>query len=126
MSVNKRRYTRSQTWSDTTAHLKVTEEYGEGSRSSIRLSGPVENLGANGFFLKTDEIVSVPAKTDIEIDFDPHSDSPALKIQAIGQTVHLSKGGIGIRFTSIDLNKLQKCIIGKMNRLEAQSSAQKQ
>jgi hypothetical protein len=117
MAMNKRKNTRSQVWPDTKAFLKITEEYGGRSRSHIKLSGVVQNLGSNGFFLETKEIVPVPAKAEIVIDFDPKSDSPVLKIQATGQTVHRSKGGIGIRFTGIDLNKLQKCIVAKMNKL---------
>lgn len=116
--MNKRKNTRSQVWPDTKATLKVTEDYGGGSRSRINISGIVNNLGSNGFFIVTDEKVPIPAKTEIIIDFDPESNSPAFKIQASGQTVHMTKEGIGIRFTTIDLNKLQKCIVAKMNKLE--------
>jgi len=116
--MNKRKNTRSQVWPDTKAILKVTEDYGGGSRSHIKISGTVQNLGSNGFFIETNESVPIPAKTEIIIDFDPESNSPAFKIQATGKTVHMSKGGVGIRFTAIDLNKLQKCIIAKMNKLE--------
>ena len=116
--MNKRKNTRSQVWPDTKATLRVTEDYGGGSRSHINISGTVKNLGSNGFFIETDEMVPIPSKTEIIIDFDPESNSPAFKIQATGQTVHTTKGGIGIRFTTIDLNKLQKCIVAKMNKLE--------
>jgi hypothetical protein len=121
MAINKRKNTRSQIWPDTTAMVKVVEDYGGGSRAHLAISGKVQNLGSNGFFIETEELVQVPAKAEIVIDFDPQSDSPAFKIQASGRTVHVSKGGIGIRFTSIDLNKLQKCIIAKMNKLEEES-----
>jgi len=115
--INKRKSTRSQTWPDTQATIKVADAYGRSTRSYLTITGVVQNLGANGFFLETDEIVPVPAMTDIIIDFDPVSESSALTVRASGETVHLSKGGIGIRFTSIDLGKLQKCIIAKMNKL---------
>ncbi len=119
--MNKRNNTRSQVWPDTTATIKVAEAYGAGSRRHTIIKGIVQNLGANGFFIKTDEIAPVPARADIVIDFDPESKIPAMTIRAEGETVHNSKGGIGIRFTNIDLNKLQKCIVAKMNKLEEET-----
>lgn len=116
--MNKRKNTRSQAWPDTMAAIKVAEDYGGATRSHIKISGPVRNLGASGFFIETEDLVPVPARTEIIIDFDPQSKLPGMTIQATGETVHVAKGGIGIRFTSIDLNKLQKCIIAKMNKLE--------
>ncbi len=116
--MNKRKNTRSQAWPDTKATIKVAEAYGGSSRSHIKITGNVQNLGSNGFFIETDDIVPIPARADILIDFDPESKSSGLTIPATGETVHLSKGGIGIRFITIDLNKLQKCIIAKMNKLE--------
>ncbi|MBC2716847.1 MAG: hypothetical protein HF978_16205 [Desulfobacteraceae bacterium] len=119
--MNKRKNTRSQVWPDTKATIKVAESYGGSSRSRIKITGNVQNLGSNGFFIETDEIVPIPSQADIIISFDPESKSPGLTIQATGETVHISKGGIGIRFTNIDLNKLQKCIIGKMNKLDEET-----
>lgn len=119
--MNKRKNTRSQVWPDTRATIKVMEDYGAGSRQSIKITGSVRNLGSNGLFLETDEIVPIPAKTEVIIDFDPESSSPAFKIQATGKTVHMSQSGVGVRFTNIDLNKLQKCIVAKMNKLEEEA-----
>jgi hypothetical protein len=34
---------------------------------------------------------------------------------ASGKTVRSGKNGVGIKFTAIDLSKLQKCIIHKIN-----------
>jgi len=116
--MNKRKNTRSQVWPDTKVTIKVVEDYGGGSRSRIKITGNVQNLGSNGFFIETSEIVPIPAQAEISIYFEPETKSSGLKIRATGETVHMSKKGIGIRFTSIDLNKLQKCIIAKMNRLE--------
>ena len=120
--MSKRKNTRSQAWPDTKATIKVVEDFGGGSRSRIQITGIVQNLGATGFFIETSEIVPIPSRAEISIYFEPELKSSGLKIQAIGETVHMSKSGIGIRFTSIDLNKLQKCIISKMNRLAEASS----
>jgi hypothetical protein len=120
-ATNKRKNTRSQTWPDTKATIKVADAYGGSTRNHITVTGVVQNLGASGFFLETDEIVPILAKTDIIIDFDAASEGSVLTVRASGQTVHLSRGGVGVRFTSIDLNKLQKCIIAKMNKLDEEA-----
>ncbi len=119
--MNNRKNTRSQVWPDTKATIRVREAFAENSRGHLTITGTVQNLGSNGLFIKTNEIVPVPARTDIMIDFDPESKSPGFKVQATGETVHGSKGGVGIRFITIDLNKLQKCIIAKMNKLEEEA-----
>jgi hypothetical protein len=119
---NKRRNTRTHVWPDTEATIKVAEAYGADSRRHILVKGKVVNLGSNGMFLETDEIVPIDATADIIINFDPESATSALVIRTSGQIVHSTKEGIGIRFTSIDLAKLQKCIIGKMNKLETMSN----
>ena len=122
MYRNKRKNTRSQVWPDTEATIKVAEAYGADSRRHILVKGKVVNLGSNGMFLETDEIVPISAQAEIIINFDPDSTTSGLVIRTSGQIVHSTKEGIGIRFTSIDLAKLQKCIISKMNKLESTSS----
>ena len=119
--MHNRKNTRSQVWPDTKAIIRVREAYGSNSRSYLTVTGIVKNLGSNGLFIQTNEVVSVPAMADILIDFSPESNLPGFKIQATGETVHKSTDGIGLRFISIDLNKLQKCIIAKMNKLEQEA-----
>lgn len=119
---NKRKNTRTQVWPDTEATIKVAEAYGADSRRHIMVKGKVVNLGSSGMFLETDEIVPISAHADIIINFDPDSSTSGLVIRASGQIVHSTKEGIGIRFTNIDLAKLQKCIIGKMNKIESSSN----
>jgi len=119
--MHNRKNTRSQVWPDTKATIKVREAYGADSRGHLTITGAVQNLGSSGLFIETNESVPVPARADIMIDFDPESKSSVMKIQATGETVHVSPGGIGIRFIAIDLNKLQKCIIAKMNKLEEET-----
>jgi hypothetical protein len=116
---NKRRNTRSQVWPDTEATIKVAEAFGSDSRRHIVIKGKVVNLGSSGMFLETNEIVPVSAPADIIINFDPESTTSGLVIRTSGQVIHSTTEGIGIRFTSIDLAKLQKCIVGKMNKLES-------
>jgi len=119
--MHNRKNTRSQVWPDTEATIRVRETYGDDSRGHLTIKGIVKNLGSNGLFVETDEAVAVQARAEITIDFDPELKSPAMKIQATGETVHISQGGVGIRFITIDLNKLQKCIIAKMNKLEEEA-----
>lgn len=115
---NKRRHTRSKVWPDTEATIKVAAVFDD-SRRHVIIKGIVKDLGASGMFVKTKELVPVAAMADIVIDFDPAAASPALMLRVAGQIIHSTREGVGIRFTSIDLGKLQKCIIGKMNKLEA-------
>lgn len=119
--INKRKNTRSQTWPDTKATIKIADAYGGKMRGHITVTGVVQNLGASGFFLETDEIVPLLAKTEIIIDFDSSAEESSMTVRASGETVHMTRGGVGVRFTSIDLNKLQKCIIAKMNKLDEEA-----
>lgn len=119
--MHNRKNTRSQVWPDTKATIRVRETFGADSRGHLTVTGTVQNLGSNGLFIETDEDVAVPLRADIIIDFDPESKISVFKIQATGETVHKSKEGIGIRFITIDLNKLQKCIIAKMNKLDEEA-----
>jgi hypothetical protein len=116
---NYRKVTRSQVWPETEATLKLADTYSKNSRSFITIKGSVSDLGSSGMFLITPEIVPVPAKAEITIDFDPASKkSSDFKMTAIGETVRLTQEGVGIRFLSIDLVRLQQCIISKMNKTE--------
>jgi hypothetical protein len=114
---NNRKVTRSQVWPETEATLVISEAFGQRSRSLLTIKGSVSDLGSSGMFLITPEMVPVPAKADITIDFDPGSKkSTNLKLSATGETVRSTNEGVGIKFTSIDLVRLQQCIISKMNQ----------
>jgi hypothetical protein len=112
-----RKVTRSQVWPETEATLTINDAFGQRSRSLLTIKGSVSDLGSSGMFLITPEMVPVPAKADITIDFDPRSKkSTNLKLTATGETVRATKDGVGIKFISIDLVRLQQCIISKMNQ----------
>ena len=113
----KRKNTRSQVWQDLEATIKVNDPLGGGdaARKILTVSGAVLDLGGTGMFLKTLENVPVPAKAEITIDFDPASNGK-LTISAMGETVRSTADGVGIRFTTIDLTRLQHCITARMNR----------
>jgi len=114
---NKRKNTRSRVWPDTEATIKFTDGFStNGGRITVK--GIVDNLGSNGMFLNTIEVVPVPSRADITINFDPNPSTEDLYLKASGETVHATGDGVGIKFTSIDVSKLQQCIIEKMNRLE--------
>ena len=117
--MQKRRYTRSGVWDNTDATIIVQEKISYAKIDHLTIKGKVENLGSSGMFLKTNELVPVPASAEIMINFDPKSQKPDLQMKALGKTVRLTKKGVGIKFTSIDLARLQKCIINKINKTEA-------
>jgi len=111
---NKRAYTRSRVWPDTMATVRVKDPYDAGA-SVITIRGIVSDLGGHGMFVKTDEIVPVPSRAEITIDFDP-VEPGTICINAMGDVVRSSGDGIGIRFTTIDMQKLQECILKRMQR----------
>ena len=115
---NHRKVTRSQVWPETEATLRLADTFAKHSRGFITIKGSVGDIGSQGMFLITPELVPVPAKAEITIDFDPSS-KPSLKlaVTAIGETVRLSSEGVGIKFISIDLVRLQQCIVSKMNQI---------
>ena len=59
--------------------------------------------------------VPLSSNAEITINFDPASAAENLTVKAMGKTVHASDLGVGIRFTSIDMEKLQQCILKRMN-----------
>ncbi|MFW6297663.1 MAG: PilZ domain-containing protein [Desulfosalsimonas sp.] len=106
--------TRSRVWPDTKATLKVLDPMSP-VRRILTIKGNVSNLGSTGMFMITNEAVPVPAKAEIVIDFDP-SRSESLTIEALGEVVRTAENGVGVRFTTINTERLQECILARMNR----------
>jgi len=113
--MQNRKYTRSGVWPNTDAIIKVQESISYDKVQYLTVKGKVANLGSSGMFLITNELVPVPAIAEITINFDSTYNMPDMLMTASGKTVRLTKKGVGIEFTSIDLLKLQKCIIEKIN-----------
>ncbi|NOY68550.1 MAG: hypothetical protein GXP53_03530 [Deltaproteobacteria bacterium] len=110
---NKRGNTRSRVWPDTTATVKIKDPYDAEGRSVITIRGIVADLGSEGMFIKTDEAVAVPSRAEITIDFNP--DRPGtICVHAMGQAVRSADNGIGLKFSTIDVQRLQKCILERM------------
>lgn len=112
---NKRNGIRSLVWQDTEATLTVIDSSDLGTRRPISINGIVDNIGSNGMFLKTTDFIPVPSKADIIINFDPNSNSKDYSVIASGETIRVTKNGVGIKFSSIDISELQRCIINKIN-----------
>ena len=109
-----RKNTRTQVWPDTRAILRIVDPLAP-RRKVKTIKGRVGDLGATGMFFITKEFVPVPAKAEIVIDFD--AKRPAtLTLEAAGETVRRAADGVGIKFTSIDMQRLQDCIMTRMNR----------
>ncbi len=121
MAINyrqKRKSARSRAWPETEASIKFFELTGSNKARKKTITGRVIDLGASGMFLKTTETVPIHSDVDIEIRFDPKSESSDLMLHARGKTTRLCREGVGIEFKSIDLGRMQKCIIEKMHRVE--------
>ena len=115
MQKCKRRCTRSGAWPDTHATIKIQQAFSFNKIEQMTVKGKVENLGASGMFLMTDKLIPVPGFAQITINFESDPKISDLSLNAIGQTVRLDKNGVGIKFTSINLKMLQKCIVRKIN-----------
>jgi len=115
--MQKRKYTRSTVWPNTEATIKVEDNFSSSKKKNIKIKGEIENLGSSGMFVLTNEPIPVPATAEITINFDSESNMPDMLMTASGKTVRMTSKGVGIKFTAIDLSKLQKCIIQKINDL---------
>ena len=114
--INNRKFSRKKVWQDTEATIKMDDPFSIGSRKTLTIKGIVDNLSIGGMFLKTEESVPVESKAEITINFDPASSSSDLSVKAYGKIVHAVENGVGIEFTSINMEELQQCIIKKMNQ----------
>lgn len=111
---NKRKNTRSAVWDDITATVQVDEHLSSVKKSKLKIHGRVRDIGAYGMFLVAGDRVPVGSKAEIMIDFNPRQPGKSA-LAAEGKTVRSDPEGVGIRFTRIDLVKLQQCILDRMN-----------
>ncbi len=111
---NKRKNTRSAVWEDITATLQVEDPFDPKGRTKLTVKGRVKDIGAEGMFFISSETVPIDAKADILIDFNPGRPGVST-VAAKGTTVRKAPEGVGIRFSSIDLRKMQQCIMERMN-----------
>ncbi|MBS3757556.1 MAG: response regulator [Desulfobacterales bacterium] len=117
MGYRQRRYaTRSRAWPETKAYLEFGLPDGHDTIKKYRSSGDVRDIGACGMFLNTRDFIPVTTHLDITICFDENPRTQKLSINAGGQVVRSCRDGVGIRFTSIDLNRFLDCLIEKINR----------
>ncbi len=115
-STSKRNSTRSQVWAETEATVRFLNSMNARDSKARAITGKVLDVGASGMFVETSETPANDADVDIEIRFDPGSKSSPLKLRARGKITRVTDRGMGIRFLSIDLARLQECIVKKMNR----------
>lgn len=116
MNENARKVTRSPVWPETEAIVTYVDKLNLKTNNRVSVRGGLGDLGSSGMFLITEEDIPLNTLVDIVINFDPSSPSTELSLSATGETVRVAKEGIGIRFASIDLKQLQKCIISRLNR----------
>ncbi len=121
--TQRRRATRSQVWPETKAYLEFLLPNNHDTVQRHKSCGDVKDIGAGGMFLKTGDFIPVATNLGITICFDTESGARNLSISAQGQVVRSSMHGIGIRFTSIDLNKFRDCLIKKINRTHSKEKS---
>jgi hypothetical protein len=115
INENSRKVTRSPVWPETEATLTYMDKTNMKTHNQLSIRGGVGDLGSSGMFFLTKEDIPLNTKVDIAINFDPGAESLELTLSASGKTVRSTKDGVGIKFTAIDLNQLQKCIISRLN-----------
>lgn len=112
---NLRKHTRSTVWDDITAIFSIKDPFGSGKRDVLVIKGAVRDIGAHGMFFISNENIPVGTKADIVIDFDPGQPGK-LSIKAQGEIIRSGAGGVGVNFLNINLQRLQECIMERMNR----------
>lgn len=113
---SKRKTTRSLVWSDIKAKIQVLNLPEVISQFPTVVSGDVINIGSAGMFLKTNVDIPFPAMVQIDILFDANCCQNGLSLTATGKVVRRTNDGLGIEFIQIDLSRLQKCIISRINQ----------
>ncbi|MBE9541978.1 MAG: PilZ domain-containing protein [Proteobacteria bacterium] len=104
MPKQRRKATRTQLWFDSEAIVKF--EYG-------KIKGKVDNVSAKGMFIETSQ--HIPEYSEVEIKIIFKSKTPS-EISGIKGTVIWSrdKGGMGILFKEIDLDRFRECMAAIM------------
>lgn len=111
----RRNATRSQAWPETKAYLEFLLPNGHEAIKKYRTCGDVRDIGAGGMFLHTRDFIPLATNLGITICFDSGTRKKNLSISAKGRVVRSDSDGVGIRFTSINLNRFRDCVITKIN-----------
>ena len=111
---NMRKSTRSVVWDNTVATIEIQDPFEAKAKKKLTIKGGVWDLGAEGMFFVSEEVIPVDAQADILIDFDS-SRPGSIQLKAAGKIVRLGTDGVGIRFSRINLAELQRCISRRLN-----------
>lgn len=114
MGKMKRKNTRNKVWPETEVLVKYRDKSALHSNSIVSFKAGVDNLGSNGMFIKTEEVVVTGTEVDMKIDFNPGG-RPPIYIHAEGTVLRAEKNGFAVMFTHIDVHALGECIMAKLN-----------
>ncbi len=114
MENKQRKNTRNKVWPETEVHVKFRDKSALNSNSIMSFKAGVDNLGSNGMFIKTEEIVATGTEVELKIDFNPGG-RPPIFLHAEGSVVRLEKNGFAVMFTNINVKHLGECIMAKLN-----------
>lgn len=114
MEKKKRKNTRNKVWPETEVHVKYRDKAALKSNSIMSFKAGVDNLGSNGMFIKTEEVVVTGTEMELKIDFNPGK-KPPIVIHAEGEVLRVEKNGFALKFTKIDIHALGECIMTKLN-----------
>jgi len=114
MEKKQRKNTRNKVWPETEVHVKYRDKAALKSNSIVSFKAGVDNLGSNGMFIKTEEVVATGTEMELKIDFNPGG-RPPIFIHAEGTVLRKEKNGFALKFTKIDVHALGECIMAKLN-----------
>jgi hypothetical protein len=114
MDLKKRKSTRNKVWPETEVQVSCRNVSGANASALMRFKAGVENLGASGMFIKTEEVVVTGTFVELKIDFNPGA-RPPIFIHAEGHVVRTEEKGFAVKFSKIDAKALGECIMMKLN-----------
>ncbi len=114
MSSLQRKNTRNKVWPETEVHVSFRDKTALNSNTIVRFKAAVDNLGSNGVFIRTPEVLVSGTEVDMKIDFNPGGHPPNY-IHARGKVVRVEESGFAVMFTKINVHDLGECIMAKLN-----------
>lgn len=111
---NKRTNSRSVVWEGVAATIHVEDPFSAEGRRALIINGEVKDISAEGMFLLSGDVIPIDSKATISIDFNSRKPG-RIMLNAEGKIVRRDAQGVGIQFTRINLQRLQQCIMERMN-----------
>jgi hypothetical protein len=114
MDLKSRKNTRNKIWPDVEVFLKYRDKTASNSNSILKIKASIDNMGASGMMVLSEDIIPTNTDVEITIDFQPGQKPPNV-IHAGGTVVRTENRGFAVKFTRIDTTALGECIMKRLN-----------